>query len=212
MEPYGSGIEKYFRSCVGEYSLLFRPTVLSTFRFLQVICCLKDQYGEWVWWDLICPPPYDNLGKSCLWIYAIMHWSSRRYWLYISYERCFLLGCGLFPVETLALENPVFDHPALGGVLLSTFNQPRIWLASFTYHVIRTQGIHLLFVLSYAMDCKSLLDTTLWIYLIVWDSLLLLRRCGLPGATLLAPLVLYSTVDHTNSRESNYPMELRCLM
>ena len=115
-------------------------------------------------------------------------------------------------METLALENPVFDHPALGGVLLSTFNQPRIWLASFTYHVIRTQGIHLLFVLSYAMDCKSLLDTTLWIYLIVWDSLLLLRRCGLPGATLLAPLVLYSTVDHTNSRESNYPMELRCLM
>ena len=32
------------------------------------------------------------------------------------------------------------------------------------------------------------------------------------GLTLLAPLVLYSTVDHTNSRESNYPMELRCLM
>lgn len=32
------------------------------------------------------------------------------------------------------------------------------------------------------------------------------------GLNFLAPLVLYSSVDHTNFRESNYPMELRCLM
>jgi hypothetical protein len=30
------------------------------------------------------------------------------------------------------------------------------------------------------------------------------------GLKFLAPLVLYSTVDHTNSRESNYPVDPRC--
>ena len=53
------------------------------------------------------------------------------------------------------------------------------------YHIILTQGIHLLFGFSSAMDCKSILDTSLRIYLIVWDSLLLLRRCGLPRASRL---------------------------
>lgn len=105
----------------------------------------------------------------------------RRYWLYISYERCFLLGCGLVPVETLALENPVIDHPALGGVLLSTSpgsGWPVSLITSFV-HKISTFCLDSV----YAMDFKSLLDTTLWIYLIVWDSLLLLRQCGLPEAS-----------------------------
>jgi hypothetical protein len=145
--------------------------------------------------------------------FAVLCIDHRRYWLYISYERCFLLGCGLVPVETLALENPVIDHPALGGVLLSTFNQPRIWLASFTYHVIRTQGIHLLFGFSLCYGFQESFGHNLMNLLDCLGQPAVAETVWPPrGLTLLAPLVLYSTVDHTNFRESNYPMELRCLM
>jgi hypothetical protein len=142
-----------------------------------------------------------------------MHCLSCRYWLYVSYEWCFLLGCGLFPVETLALENPVFDYPALGGVLCSTFNQPRIWLANFTSpHYSYTSNPPFVWIQS-CYGSKEYFGRNIMNLLDCMGQPAVAETVWPPGGLkFLAPLVLYSTVDHTNSRESNPPMELRCLM